>query len=149
MCLCLRRLWYINELIVKTEEFFHKHWNDEKNYPAWKNRWDWSSSVPYHNKAGVYALFDESGRLLYIGLGASVRSVKYQEHGVSRRLLSHVIKKDPTKKRTYAPRKKWASVSGIGAIGFDYSDSYLAAALEVFLIRQLKPPMNNVGKIDL
>lgn len=136
----------INNLIESTHDFFQRHWNLDKRPPKWKNKWDWSSSVPYHNKGGVYALFDGNGYLVYIGLGASIGSGRYKEHGVSRRLLSHVIKKAPNKTGSYIPRKKWGSVCDIGAIGFDYDESYLAASLEIYLIRQLKPPMNSVSK---
>ncbi|WP_276783774.1 hypothetical protein [Thalassolituus oleivorans] len=138
----------INELTRATELFFSKHWehSSKKSTPYWKWKWDWASSVPYHNKGGVYALLDENNRISYIGLGASIGGGKYKEHGISRRLLSHVIKKDPSKKGAYVPKSKWSNIKDIGAIGFDYEDSYLAASLEAFLIRELKPLMNSVSK---
>jgi hypothetical protein len=144
----INQMCHIKELIKATELFFSKHWDpsSKSNIPLWKSKWDWASSVPYHNKGGVYALLDDSGEILYIGIGASIGGGKYKEHGISRRLLSHVIKKDPSKKGAYIPRIKWSNIKDIAAIGFDYDDSYLAASLEAFLIRELKPTMNSVSK---
>ena len=138
----------LSELIKTSELFFLRHWDkkNQSNTPVWKNNWEWKGSVPYHNKGGVYALLNDSEEVIYIGLGVSKGGGKYKEHGISRRLLSHVIKKDPAKKGTFIPKKKWSNVKDIAAIGFDYEESYLAASLEAFLIRELKPEMNLVNK---
>lgn len=140
---------YRKELEEYTAEFFQKHWvSDAGKPPSWKIGWPWHGSVPYHDKGGVYALFSESGEVLYIGLGTSKGGGLYNEHGISRRLLSHVIQKDSDKGRGhYMPKKKWNDVKDIGAVGFPSEYSYLAAALEDFLIRKMSPPRNSVRKL--
>lgn len=139
----------IDQLILKTNEFFARHWFSDSEFemPEWKYNWPWAGSVPYHNRGGVYSLFNEFGEVIYIGLGISIGGGAYKEHGISRRLLSHVITTDKEKgSGNYVPQKKWKSVADIGAIGFPCEISYLAASLENFLIRELKPERNNVSK---
>lgn len=134
-----------DDLIKHTDEFFKRHWNISSGHelPAWKNGWQWQGSVPYHDKGGVYALFDSQKNIMYIGLGASRGSGIYQEHGISRRLLAHVIATDKTKgKGCYAPKKAWYDVTDIAAIGFPKEYTYLAPALEDYLIGELNPARN-------
>jgi hypothetical protein len=136
-------------LFQHTNAFFSKHWNSSVlgEPPEWKRGWAWKGSVPYHDKGGVYALFDKGNTLLYIGLGASVGGGSYKEHGLSRRLLAHVITTDPTKgKGHYVPQKKWTEVASIAGIGFEAGQSYVAAALEDYLIWNLSPPRNSTKK---
>lgn len=111
--------------------------------PHWKN-WDefLFGSVPNYELGGCYALFSESG-LQYVGLGASKGNVLYPEHGISRRLMAHVLKSDrPRGKQWSQLRESWSSVTSILTIGFSNDYSYMAAALETFLIRELDPPRN-------
>lgn len=134
-----------NTLKKSTDEFFNRHWNvsSEHEVPTWKNGWPWQGSVPYHNKGGVYALFDSQGAIVYIGLGASRGGGIYKEHGISRRLLAHVITTDKVKgKGYYVPRKAWGDVRDIAAIGFPKEYKYLAPALEDYLIGELNPTRN-------
>jgi excinuclease UvrABC nuclease subunit len=131
-------------LKILTDKFFQRHWDIKSGHaiPIWKNEWSWKNSVPYHNKPGVYALFDANKNIVYIGLGASRGS-----HGIARRLVAHVIKRSPIKGHNYyAPKKIWAEVSDIGAIGFPSEYSYLALALEDYLIGELNPPRNRAKK---
>ena len=137
------------ELQKYTKEFFERHWfiNSNIEPPTWKIGWPWHGSVPYHDKGGVYALFSEEGEVLYIGLGTSSGGGPYDEHGISRRLIAHVIQTNKEKGRGhYVPQEKWKDVKDIGAVGFPGEYSYLAAALEDFLIRKLTPSRNSVKK---
>ena len=142
------------ELLELTEKFFKRHWNVEceSDIPQWNIGWSWQGSVPHHDKGGVYALFSESGEVMYVGLATSTGGGKYDEHGISRRLTAHVIKTDKDKGRgNYLPQDKWLEIKDIGAIGFPAEYTYLAAALEDFLIRNIKPPKNAVrrrGKVS-
>lgn len=132
-----------------TNEFFRRHWSDSltQPIPTWNNDWKWKGSVPYHDKGGVYALFDASHTIVYIGLGASVGGGLYKAHGISRRLLAHVITTDRTKGRGfYIPQKQWSEVAAIGALGFPTEYAYLAPALEDYLIGVLNPTRNNTKK---
>ena len=134
-----------NDLVQFTSQFFERHWDKTKHVeePVWKNNWGWQGSVPYHNKGGVYALLDKEGAVIYVGVGVSRGNQLYKEHGISRRLLSHVIATDKSKGRGYyIPKKKWAEVTDIAAIGFPKEFCYLAPALEHFLIERLSPVRN-------
>ncbi|GMG88766.1 hypothetical protein [Biformimicrobium ophioploci] len=137
------------ELIKYTAEFFERHWprDLELSPPVWDIGWSWSGSVPHHDKGGVYALFSANGDVLYVGLGISSGGGPYDQHGISRRLIAHVIATDKSKGRGhYVPQDKWQDVKDLGAVGFPAEYSYLAAALEDFLIRKLAPSRNAVKK---
>lgn len=132
-----------------TDKFFSMHWDksSEAQPYKWKYDWAWEGSVPYHDKPGVYALIDASGSVIYIGLGASKGGGLYKEHGISRRLLSHVICTDQDKGRGYyKPKDNWKEVVSIAAIGFPVQFSYLAPALEDYLIGEFNPHRNTVKK---
>ncbi|WP_144439642.1 hypothetical protein [Halomonas chromatireducens] len=136
----------IDALIDSTDEFFRRHWTSCIAHPTpeWKADWDWKGSVPHHDKRGVYALFDEAGKVIYVGLGASVGGGDRTGYGISRRLLAHVITTDKTRGRGhYVPQGKWSEVSSLAAIGFPNEYSYLAPALEDYLIERLAPPRNS------
>tara|TARA_R110002126_G_scaffold161549_13_gene309411 strand:+ start:473 stop:910 length:438 start_codon:yes stop_codon:yes gene_type:complete len=134
-----------DDLVQLTGQFFERHWDKAENVelPVWKNNWGWQSSVPYHNKGGVYALIDKDEAVIYVGLGVSRGNQLYKEHGISRRLLSHVIATDKSKGRGYyTPKQKWTEVIDIAAIGFPKEFCYLAPALEHFLIERISPVRN-------
>ncbi len=81
---------------------------------------------------------------MYVGLGISKGGGKHDEHGISRRLTAHVIRTNREKGRGhYRPQDNWQDVKDIGAIGFPPDYTYLAASLEDFLIRKIKPPRNS------
>jgi hypothetical protein len=133
------------KIIELTNSFFEMHWysKNEHSSPEWKFGYSWSGSVPYHDKGGVYALLGANDEVIYIGLGASRGGGIYKEHGLSRRLLNHVL--DVNKEKGsghYLPKKKWSTIKDIGAIGFPEELTYLAAALEDYLIGLLNPPEN-------
>lgn len=112
--------------------------------PGWKT-WEpfLYGSVPSHDLGGCYALFSEN-ELLYIGLGASKGGGLYPDHGISRRLMAHVIASDRQRGQQWSKlRESWGSVTSIRTIGFPNDFSYMAAALETFLIRELNPPRNS------
>lgn len=134
-----------DDLISSSNVFFKIHWATTHlgTPPEWRNDWAWEGSVPHHDKGGVYALFDKNSDVIYVGLGASRGGGIYKEHGIARRLLSHVIKRDPEKGTGYyIPKEKWSEVYFIGAIGFSDEYTYLAPSLEDFLIRKISPPRN-------
>jgi hypothetical protein len=134
-----------SKVIQKTDEFFRLHWLTSEIKappPAWEI-WEpfLFGSVPNYDLGGCYALF-ESDSLIYLGLGASRGGGIYKEHGISRRLMSHVIKADRSRTKGAMLRDKWENITAIYTIGFPSNFSYMAASLEGFLIRQLKPNGN-------
>lgn len=139
----------IQDIEKATKEFFARHWYNAENIEpmVWKYGWRWEGSVPYHDKGGVYALLDEMGEVIYIGLGASIGNPTYPEHGISRRLLAHVLVADKDKGRGYyKPHENWLEVRDIAAVGFPKEYAYLAPALEDFLIRKFSPIRNQTKK---
>lgn len=73
ICWRYRNMATINDVIQHSNVFFEKHWDRSSSLPPleWKCDWQWAGSVPHHKRAGVYALFDAAGDLVYVGLGAS------------------------------------------------------------------------------
>jgi LytS/YehU family sensor histidine kinase len=136
-----------------TLEFFQLHLAAcGTSFPTWNREWSWQGSVPFHNKPGVYALLDVTGNVLYIGVAiAKSKDENYADHGISTRLLSHVISADKEKNKVtlgnvkhYRLKQKWqgSGVAHIASIGFSREYDYLALALEHFLIKALQPSEN-------
>ncbi|MDD5360301.1 MAG: hypothetical protein PHI79_05920 [Sulfurovaceae bacterium] len=132
----------IKNVISETESFFEKHWCKNVEIPQWIGDWKWEGSVPNHDKVGVYALINENGEVVYIGVGASRGGGQYKNHGLSYRLLNHVITTDKGKRRgCYIAKERWKDVKEIYTIGFPV-DSYMSLALEDYLIAKLQPTRN-------
>ena len=134
----------VEDLEAATRRFFALHWSisDLGNPPGW-DRWEsfLYGSVPNYAQGGCYALFEPSG-LVYVGLGASRGGGRYAQHGISRRLMSHVLRIDRAQSDYHsALLPKWAAVTSLFTLGLGRAP-YLAASLETFLIRELDPPMN-------
>lgn len=131
-----------------TDQFFKSHWCSDEKIPEWNIEWDWTGPVPNHKIGGLYALFSGE-QLLYVGLGNSRGGGVYKEHGISRRLLSHVLKITPEDHpKSYMPQERWqkVNVDRLATIGFPNKLNYLAPALEDFLIGELNPPENSVKR---
>lgn len=140
----MTELLRLEDLERATADFFSRHCHQGcLGPPPTRSNWDHflKGSVPNHEHAGCYATFIGSG-LDYVGLGASRGGGLYKDHGISRRLLQHVIRADRTKGSGYsALRPAWEATSAIWTIGLQQAP-YLAPALESFLIRTLMPPRN-------
>lgn len=136
-------------LVASTVQFFERHWGIESAWPTWDFSWKWRGPVPNYRLGGVYALF-VGNDLLYVGLGASRGAGNYQDCGISRRLMAHVIRttSDDSGGMWYTPRDHWLSlgVDLVATIGFRSECSYLAPALEDYLIGKLNPPENSVKR---
>lgn len=134
------------DLEAATASFFQRHWNISvitEPPPQWSGWHEFHGSVPNYQHAGCYALF-EGERLIYIGVGASRGSGRYVDHGLSRRLMSHVLRIDREKGETWSkPRVGWESVTAIYTIGFPRTVAYLSPALETYLIREFSGKLRN------
>lgn len=136
------------QLNLITNEFFKKHWGVEAKAPEWNDSWNWFGPVPNFDLGGLYALFS-SGKLVYIGLGNSRGGGIYKNHGISRRLIAHVLvvaTNNPS--RSYELRERWKilGVDKLVTIGFPADFDYLSPALEDFLIGKLNPPENSIKR---
>lgn len=126
-----------------TEEFFRLHWPTTEEAgprPEWV-KWECflRSSVPNYDRGGCYALF-ENESLVYVGKGAGAN------HGISRRLASHVLSSGKKSADTmYVMKNKWCAVTEVHTIGFPGELDYLAHALEVYLIQKMSPSLNSIS----
>lgn len=138
--LCLR------DLSQTTERFFDWHWNKGaigEDPPQWLHWPEFKGSVPNYQLGGCYALF-EGPTLVYVGLGASKGGGLYPEHGISRRLMSHVLRIDREKGAEWSkPRTGWEAINSIYTVGFPSRLVHLAPALETFLIREFAGRLRN------
>ncbi len=137
------------DLETVTNQFFELHWPKDLVWPKWNFDWKWIGAIPNYELAGVYALFADE-RLSYLGLGASRGGGIYVDRGVSRRLLAHVMRRAPDGADVgYVLRDRWqcSGVNLIATIGFPSNLSYLACALEDYLIGKLCPPENKMKRI--
>lgn len=128
----------------ETGDFFDLHWGEEA-IPAWNFSWNWCGLIPNHDLDGVYALFS-GGELVYVGLGAGRGHGTHKNHGLRKRLLAHVLELTPADSDAHyilEPRWRNAGVDQIATLGFPSESSYLAYALEHYLITKLDPPENH------
>lgn len=136
----------IGDLETKTLQFFQMHWNANvigQEAPQWAHWAEFKGSVPSYQLAGCYALFKHAD-LSYIGVGASKGGGLYPEHGISRRLMSHVLRIDREKGHEWSkPRVGWEDINSIYTIGFPKNVAHLALALETFLIREFAGKLRN------
>ena len=134
----------LDDLVGATDKFMELHWSEVHGSPPRWDRWETflQGAVPNYLHAGCYAIFVGS-ELIYLGLGASKGGGLYKDRGISRRLMGHVIRSDrESEPGWYKLTETWQSATALYTIGFKDA-SYLAAALETYLIRLLNPPRNS------
>ena len=90
---------------------------------SWKHYSGWS---------GVYYLYSDDGVVHYVGEGVSLK------YGLGYRVLENAAKFRLIEK----------PAMNVGLITFGKSDLPFALALEQFLIRDLSPPCNTLGKSE-
>lgn len=137
-----------DDLRIATGNFFDLHWGLDLDFPEWDFSWKFVGPVPNYLFGGLYALFSDE-KLLYVGLGASRGGGIYQDRGISRRLLAHVLK--PASHDEYMDYKlndRWneAGANSVATLGFPAEYNYLAPALEDYLIGRLNPIENKMKK---
>ena len=138
----------LTELEDYTKLFFLMYWNPQLGLsPCWSEPWDWKSEIPGQSKRGCYALFHNDD-VIYIGVGIGKSTEKYDGAGLGDRLKRYwqLNKGEDKVERRYQPTSDWHKITTIRTISFDKEHYHLAAALEIFLIRKLKPTKNNVHK---
>jgi len=142
------------KLQKQTEIFFSRHWCHDTDSslipPEWSKPWYFKGDIPNNDKQGCYALLKDE-EVVYIGVGSGVGPERYEGAGLGSRL--HIYwQKDPKTpvcndgEKKYRPTKKWEEVTSIVTMPFERAYSYLAYALEIFLISNLKPRRNTIGK---
>jgi excinuclease UvrABC nuclease subunit len=136
----------IKDLSDKTNTFFERHSNPIFfAAPSWSEPYQFKGAWPNHDKQGCYAFF-ENGEVVYIGVAASAVGGIYTNCGIANR-SSHYMQPVDGLKYTYKFRNdRWRDIEELRTIGFPPEYSYLSYALEVFLIRELKPTFNIINK---
>lgn len=134
----------IKELEKKTKEFFENYWssNIDDEHPGWKGPWDFNGPIPNHDNGGCYALV-RNDEVIYIGVGISEGEGIYEGNGLGYRLHNYwKLNKNPNISKKYIPKNNQIDFTDIMTIGFEKDHSHLAAALEIYLIRELHPEGN-------
>lgn len=132
----------VDNLKLLTEDFFSKHWNPEAIDSAIPQRsmlYKFDGSLPNYDKQGVYA-FVKNGEVTYIGVGASSNGTgRYAGHGLGKRFLSY----SKVENGKHVPTDtRLIEAGSMITIGFEPEQSYLAYALEMFLIGKIKTQYN-------
>lgn len=136
-----------SDLQTKTAEFFQLHWpSGNEEAPQWI-KWDpfLSAPGPNYDKVGCYALF-AGPEVFYLGVGMAKGKPgsRYENHGISAR-LNHVMSADHEKGSGYKLKEKWANLGINGAYTLGFTKyTYLALALENFLITEMRPRENSL-----
>jgi hypothetical protein len=130
------------DLLSATESFFRLYWKKEfGKYPIWSDHWFFDGTIPDGDKRGCYALFSKD-EIIYIGLGIGRSFGPYIGSGLGDRLKRYWKVNKSGNGPQYTQREKWEEVTSICTIALPEKHYPLAAALEIFLIRQLRPPKN-------
>ncbi len=131
----------------ETDSFFNLYWKNEYGQrPIWASKeWTYNGSIPNNDKRGCYALFTNDN-IIYIGVGIGKSFGQYHGSGLGDRLKEYWKVNKSSTGNQYIPTDNWKEVTGILTIGFDENHYPLAAALEVFLIRELSPAKNTQHK---
>lgn len=133
-------------LDAETDKFFTLHWGLPLDTPHWDYSWTFCGPVPNYLLGGLYALFAGES-LVYVGLGASRGGGIYQDRGISRRLIAHVLRPSSDKAvADYELAQRWvdAGVTKVATLGFPTEYNYMALALEDYLIGKLSPSQNKL-----
>ncbi|MFY0628443.1 MAG: hypothetical protein JXR07_19255 [Reichenbachiella sp.] len=134
-----------NELKHATDTFFKLYWNPSNGAaPHWSEHWQFENTIPNHDKRGCYALF-KGNEIIYIGVGIGKSFGTYHGSGLGDRLKRY-WRLNKNEGKQYEPTSEWTDISSLITIGFDEVHYPLAAALEVYLIRELSPKRNSTHK---
>ena len=135
----------IDNLELYTEEFLKLYWPKIQNEiaPKWGLQWFFNGTIPSHDKQGCYALL-KNDEIVYIGSAISKGSEQYQNHGLGYRLKNYfrVNKNSPKNTNQYTQTENWEGITSILTIGFPEEHFWLAAALEIYLIKRMNPLRN-------
>lgn len=134
-----------------TYEFMALHWPCSAGpAPHWSQPWSLRGPGPAPNAdaQGCYAIYANDS-LVYIGLAAGNGAGGYVGHGIGSRLYKHVLRinwaASKSGDRCYMPLDRWKEATHIRTLGFATEFSYLAPALEMYLISCLQhdPALTN------
>jgi hypothetical protein len=137
----------------QTRTFLRRHWDPElldAPHPSWSRPWQFQGGIPNHRLPGCYALL-RGDKVIYIGSGTGKGKERYKGSGLGSRLQVYCsrdfsVKATDPAGRQYKPTARAKGITALVTIGFDARYSYLADALEAFLIDRLHPEGNTIGR---
>lgn len=131
----------VRDLMEFTRDFFVKHWNAAELYdpPNWSEPYEFKGPLPNHDKQGVYAFIKED-EVIYVGVGTSKGSGRYRGHGLGKRFQAYSKAVGDDIYEVTALQLKDSNY--MLTIGFESGQSYIANALELFLISKMDPEFN-------
>jgi hypothetical protein len=140
------------ELRSATMEFFRLHWPHEiwNHPPDWSAPWHLRGTMPGTDKQGIYALLDQNGNAIYVGVGAAFGGGIYEGCGLGARTARYFrVKKDQkaiaVNERCYEPSKEWQGRDfvAITTLSVERDQAYLAYGLEAFLLSRFETLLFN------
>lgn len=143
----------LDALHTRTTAFLDLHWPEGEPRPEWSAPWRFVGTIPNQELQGVYALV-HGDDVVYVGVGAGENPGRYEGAGLGNRLHKYwrTDKDDPRTaegESRYVPSDVWGDVTetpAIVTIGLPPGQAALAYELERYLIRELKPERNVLGK---
>ena len=134
----------IENLLICTQHFFNRHWNQQFigiKPPKWSDPSPIKENcpLPNHDKQGVYA-FVKDHDVTYIGVATSKGSGPYRGHGIGNRFQAYAKYVNGQYQAIDVHLKEAGKVM---TIGFEIEEAYLANALELYLIAKLNPKYNS------
>lgn len=100
--------------------------------------WKSNSKYPFAKKTGIYAIFDKDEELLYIGKASNQSSI-------GARLSTYFENDEEGKCHPVDSKESWGGNPRI-IISVSVNEPFEAPSLEEFLISELQPKSNSVGR---
>lgn len=140
------------ELIRASDEFFHLHWVRGEERPFWtSDLYTGIGHMAHGDQPGCYAIV-RRGSIRYIGLAAGKGNARYPNFGLAGRTHNYLIR-DFAASRAHPERLpmwklRYEGDEGLYCIGFPFARSYLAAALESYLIDKFRERLHNKRSVS-
>ncbi|MBA4304435.1 MAG: hypothetical protein C0424_09445 [Sphingobacteriaceae bacterium] len=135
-----------DQLHQLTLTFLNDFLNKRITHPIWSRPWDLSSEIPNQSKRGCYAILS-GDEVIYIGVALGKSTQQYAGAGLGDRLKRY-WQLNPNRnalgQNRYQFRDDWKEATTLVTLAFEEEYFYLAAALEIYLIRELKPRRNAI-----
>ena len=102
---------------------------------------DWKPDVyyPFCDEPGIYAIFSESDKIIYIGKASNNNSI-------GARLATYFITDEKWKCETISPKILNTKITPKFILAVAVKNSFEAPSLEEYLIKEFDPPANSIGK---
>jgi hypothetical protein len=124
----------VNDLKKTTNEFFNKFCREDLLRPTWSPRWNFHGTLHNNDTKGCYAHIVDN-EVVYIGLAIGN---SFDGSGIGARVSKYWKKSENYSINNPAYTSTAKDVTAIITLPFSDYNFYLAPALEVYLIQNLK-----------